>query len=62
MSTVSKGSRLPYRAHDVPDTHTLSHHQLILGPGGVGDAVVGLDKLAWRRTGIAANRVPRWWR
>jgi hypothetical protein len=50
-----------YCAH-LPASHTLSHNQLILGPCRVGDAVVGLDKLAWRRAGISANRVSRWWR
>lgn len=39
-----------------------SRDQLILGPCGVGDAVVGLDELAWQRAGIAANGVPRRWR
>jgi hypothetical protein len=60
MTAVSRGPDV-YRAH-LPASHTLSHDQLILGPRRVGDAVVGLDKLAWRRAGISANRVPRWWR
>lgn len=60
MSRVSKEPSV--RCAHGRRRHTLSHDQLILGACRVGDAVVGLDKLARRRAGIAANRVPRRWR
>ena len=40
---------------------TFSHDQLIVGPGGMGDAVVGLDKLARLRARVASDGIA-WWR
>jgi hypothetical protein len=40
---------------------TFSHDQLIIGPGRMGDAVVGLDKLARLRARVASDGIA-WWR
>jgi hypothetical protein len=39
---------------------TFSHDQLIFRPGGTGDAVVGLDKLARLRARVASDGIARW--
>jgi hypothetical protein len=40
---------------------TFSDDQLVLRPGGMGEGVVGLDKLARLRARIASDRIA-WWR
>lgn len=39
---------------------TFADYQLVFRPGGVGDAVVGLDKLAGRKARIVANGISGW--
>lgn len=60
MTTISKTFGAVWHDAHAPEEHTLAYYQLMLGAGRVREGVVGLDKLAGRRAGIAANRIPRW--
>lgn len=54
--------RAAHAACDSVVGRTFSDDQLVFGPSGVGEGVVGLNELAWRQSGVVPYRIPgrRW--